>query len=130
MIPSGEHGREACFLLDADGTVLWREESASPVALPDSRTRWHAIWRYRDRLAEIAHSHPHGPVAFSAEDHTTMAAIDAALGRPLRYAVVTATAVLRRAPGGAELVDTDEPPWAAQLRTASGLPPKGQPWPS
>jgi len=130
MVLPGEPGREACFLLDDDGTVLWREESASPVALPDSRARWHAIWRHRDRLAEIAHSHPYGPLAFSAEDLTTMAAIDAALGRPLRYAVVTATAVLRRAPGGPALVHTDEPAWVAQLRAASGLPPKGQTWPS
>jgi proteasome lid subunit RPN8/RPN11 len=108
---------EVCLLIAADGTVLWCDESASPSALPDSQARWHAIWRHRDRLAEIVHTHPGGLLAFSATDTTTMAAIDAALGRPLRYAVVTGTAVLRREPDGAITVLDHEPPWAERLRT-------------
>lgn len=134
---------EVCFLLDASGTVLWADRSDDPAALPDSRTRWEAIWRHRAELAEIAHSHPRGPLRFSTEDETTMAAVDAALGRRLRYAVVTPDAVLRadpaapdgpdvpRRPGGAErphqwhtgqrAVVSPEPAWAARLRAASGL---------
>lgn len=116
---------EVCFLLDASGAVLWSDRSDGPAALPDSRTRWEAIWRHRDELAEIAHSHPRGPLAFSAEDETTMGAIDAALGRRLAYCVVTPDAVLRGYAGRHHAVRcapvAPEPSWAARLRVASGL---------
>jgi hypothetical protein len=112
---------EVCFLLDSAGGVLWRDASGGPAALPDSRARWAAIWARRDLLAEIAHSHPGGPARFSTVDLTTMDAIDAALGRPLDYAVVTADKVLRRTPDGRTLVLPDEPPWVADLRAASGM---------
>ena len=117
------HPNEVCVLLDGDGTVLWRDASTSPVALPDSRARWEAIWRHRDRLAEIAHTHPGGLLAFSGTDVTTMAAIDAALGRPLRYTIVTPTAILSRDPDGTPHHPETEPPWVKDLR-------EGAPWPS
>jgi len=84
--------QEVCLLISKSGAILWSDASASAMALPDSRARWEAIWKHRDELHEIVHSHPFGPRAFSHEDETTMQALDAALGRPLRYAVV--------APGG------------------------------
>ena len=112
---------EVCFLLDAEGAVLWRDSSGDPAALPDSLERWQAIWAHREVLAEVAHSHPRGPLAFSAEDLSTMDALDAALGRPLAYAVVTADNLLRRRPDGRTLVENVEPAWVADLRMASGL---------
>jgi hypothetical protein len=112
---------EVCFLLDADGAVLWRDASGDPAALPDSRERWTAIWTLRAALAEVAHSHPHGPLAFSAQDLSTMEAVDAALGRRLAYAVVTPDNLLRRRPDGRTLVEEIEPAWVADLRAASGL---------
>jgi hypothetical protein len=112
--------REVCFLLDRDGTVLW-QDTGSAAALSDSRQRWEAIWRHRAELAEIAHSHPHGPLAFSLEDLSTMAAIDGALGRPLCYCVVIADKVLRRSADGATLEVDPQPLWAAALRAASGM---------
>jgi hypothetical protein len=112
---------EVCFLLDGAGTVLWRESSGDPSALPDSRRRWTAIWAHRAVLAEVAHSHPLGPLAFSAQDLSTMDAIDAALGRALAYAVVTVDNLLRRRPDGRTLVEADEPPWVSDLRTESGM---------
>jgi proteasome lid subunit RPN8/RPN11 len=114
---------EVCVLLDGDGTVLWRDASTSPVALPVSRDRWLAIWRYRESLAEIAHSHPGGLLAFSTTDLTTMTAIDAALGRPLRYTIVTPTAVLCRDPDGTLHHPETEAPWVTEMR-------EGAPWPS
>jgi hypothetical protein len=113
--------REVCFLVGPDGTALWRDASGTRAALPDSRARWEAIWRHRAELAEIAHSHPRGPLAFSTEDLTTMAAIDDALGRPPCYCVVTGEKVLRRTAEGATLELDREPPWAPALRAASGL---------
>jgi hypothetical protein len=112
---------EVCFLLDAAGRILWQDASGDPAALPDSRDRWSAIWAHRMVLAEVAHSHPGGLLAFSEQDRTTMEAIDAALGRPLAYSVVTADNLLRRGPDGRTLVIAPEPAWVADLRAASGM---------
>jgi hypothetical protein len=114
--------REVCFLLGEDEAVLWSDASESPVALPDSRARWETIWRLRERIVEIAHTHPLGGTHFSREDETTMQALDAALGRKLRYSVVTPAAMLRRTADGDVLVDA-EPWWATLIRVASGIPP-------
>ena len=115
---------------DADD-VLWSDASDSPVRLPDSRARWEAIWSRRDRIVEIAHSHPVGPLAFSREDQTTMRALVTALGRPLIFSIVAPGGVLRRVEPlepveGAALDDLstrapEEPWWTALLRLASGM---------
>jgi len=88
--------REVCYLLGASGHVLWSDAGSSPTALADSRARWQAMWLLRDRLAEIAHSHPLGPLAFSDEDETTMAAVTAALGRAPRFSVIAPGGMLTR----------------------------------
>lgn len=111
--------REVLFLLDADGVVLW-SDVGSASALPDSRARWEAIWNARDRLAAIAHSHPSGPLALSSVDRETMAAIDAALGRALRYLVVAPRGVIACEDGVSAIVD-GEPAWVARMRTESGM---------
>ena len=108
--------REVCFLIGRGGALLWADASDSPAALPDSRARWEAIWRHKDELEIIAHSHPAGPAAFSAEDETTMQAIDSALGRALRYAVVAPRVTITR-----DGTMSQEPWWAALLRLASGM---------
>ena len=114
--------REVGFLIGRGGAVLWADASDSPVALPDTRDRWEAIWERRGELVEIAHSHPVGPAAFSAEDESTMDAIDSALGRAVRYSVVAPTAVIVRDGGETFRLDpADEPWWAGLLRLASGM---------
>jgi hypothetical protein len=112
---------EVCFLIDEAGAVLWRDRSTSPSALPDSTERWRAVWRHREMLSVIAHSHPRGPLAFSSEDRTTMEAIDSGLGRPLRYAVVTADGLIYRDADGTDRIATDHPTWVATLREESGM---------
>lgn len=112
--------REVCYLIDAEGRVLWSDASESPVALPDSRARWEAIWARRNAIAEIAHSHPIGPLGFSHEDETTMAALAAALGRSPRFSVVAPAGMVARVDGRDLLVD-EEPAWAASLRRDSGM---------
>lgn len=110
-----------CFLIGADGQILWADASSSPVALPDGRDRWEAIWTHRQALVEIAHSHPIGPRAFSEEDRTTMVALDQALGRHLRYSVVAPGGMIAvTAPEAVEEVSV-EPWWAPLLRLASGM---------
>jgi Prokaryotic homologs of the JAB domain len=112
---------EVCFLLSTTGAVLWADRSGDPAALPDSRDRWTAIWDHREHLAEIAHSHPRGLLAFSREDRSTRVAVEAALGRPLTWTVVTAERMLRARPGCAPVVEPREPWWVPLLRAASGI---------
>ena len=113
--------REVCFLIGPDDTILWSDASTSPVSLPDSRVRWNAIWSRRDRLVEIAHTHPLGGAHFSEEDETTMAALNSGLGRKLRYSVVTPDAMLRRSPEEGDALVAAEPWWTSLIRSASGL---------
>jgi len=112
--------REVCYLVGASGCVLWSDAGTSPAALPDSRARWEAIWSRRDELVEIAHSHPVGPLGFSYEDETTMAALAAALGRAPRFSVVAPIGMLARI-DGRDVPVADEPPWADELRRESGM---------
>jgi hypothetical protein len=115
--------REVCFLIGRGDAVLWADASDSPAALPDSRARWEAIWRHRHELEAIVHSHPLGPPAFSAEDLGTMAAIDAALGRALRYCVVAPRATITHGPTDHHhpIPLDPEPWWAGLVRLASGM---------
>jgi hypothetical protein len=112
--------REVCLLIGRNGTVLWSDASDSPVWLPDSRARWEAIWRLRGELEEIAHSHPVGPLGFSAEDETTMEALTEALGRPVRFSVVAPDGMVVRE-GGRDVRVTEEPGWTPRLRVESGM---------
>jgi hypothetical protein len=112
--------REVLFLLGRGGVILWSDASSSPVALPDSRLRWEKIWELREELEEIAHSHPHGPLAFSNEDETTMQALTSALGRTLRFSVVAPGGMVVRHGEQTSRADS-EPWWTALLRLASGM---------
>jgi hypothetical protein len=116
-----ERVREVLLLIGRDGAVLWADLGPSPVALPDSRVRWEAIWSRREELEEVAHSHPLGPLGFSREDETTMAALDRALGRPLRYSVVAPGGMVTRREDGREETPGVEPFWTTLLRAASGM---------
>jgi hypothetical protein len=113
--------REVCFLIDGEGRILWSDASTSPVSLPDSRARWEAIWHHRAQLAEISHSHPIGPLAFSHEDETTMEALIEALGARPRFSVVAPDGMLVRDKQGQESRATEEPWWTHLLRLASGM---------
>lgn len=113
--------REVCFLIDGEERILWSDASASPIALPDSRARWEAIWHHRAQLAEISHSHPVGPLAFSHEDETTMEALIAALGARTRFSVVAPEGMLVRDREGRDARATEEPWWTQLLRLASGM---------
>jgi hypothetical protein len=117
--------REVLLLVGEDDVVLWSDASDSPVALPDSRARWEEIWSRRERIVEIAHSHPVGPRAFSREDQTTMAALVTALGRPLTFSVVAPNGMVRCTKKNDEAFEVvnvqDEPWWANLLRLASGM---------
>ena len=114
--------REVFLLIGKGGAILYADASDSPSLLPDSRARWEAIWGHRDTIEIIAHSHPVGPAAFSAEDESTMAALDDALGKPMRYAVVAPRVTIARQGSRAAVeLMSPEPWWVALLRLASGM---------
>lgn len=110
--------REIFFLVDAAGQVLWQDTADSPLALPDSRARWEAIWRHREGLFELSHSHPLGPDTFSDEDRTTMDALELALGRRLRFSLVTPGGYFVRGDDGA-VTRAPAPAWATTLLSLS-----------
>lgn len=117
--------REQFFLVGANEEVLYRDAGDSALSIPDSRARWEAIWEHRERLVELAHSHPVGPLAFSREDETTMAALETALGRKLVFSVVAPRGMIRRQDGKDEIVSS-EPEWARELRRVSGMRLRGE----
>lgn len=109
--------REVFFIIGRGGAILWSESSDSPLALPDSRARWEAIWTHRADLEAIVHSHPLGPHAFSAEDRSTMEAVEIALGRKLTWMVLSPEGlVVEGGEAPAEL-----PWWTRLLGLASGM---------
>jgi len=120
MTARRDHCVEVCFVIGRGGAILWADASDSAEALSDSRARWEAIWAHRDELDAIAHAHPVGPAEFSAEDESTMQAIDDALGRAVRYCVVAPGRMIARTGERTEVV-TPEPWWAGLLRLASGM---------
>lgn len=121
--PTHRQQREVCFLIGRGGALLWADASDSPALLPDSRVRWEAIWKHRDELEIIAHSHPNGPSAFSAEDDSTMAALDDALGRRMTYYVIAPAITISR-----DGTVSPEPWWVALMRLASGMRKDDETW--
>lgn len=112
--------REVCFLIGDGDAVLWVDMSGSAAAMADSRARWSAIWERRHLIVEIAHSHPHGPLAFSNEDESTMSALRDALGRQLRFSVVAPAGMILR-DGDSDVIVDDEPWWADMMRALSRM---------
>jgi len=112
--------REVLFLIGRNESVLWADASNSSTALPDTRERWEKIWSVRAELDEIAHTHPVGPLGFSHEDETTMAALGSALATPIRFSVVAPNGMVVRQDGSDVRVEK-EPWWTSILRTLSGM---------
>jgi hypothetical protein len=112
--------REVFFLIGAGDLVLWSDTADTPLALPDSRARWEAIWSRRAEVVELAHSHPIGPDAFSEEDVSTMDALEAALGRALTFSLVTPSGYFVRGEKNVA-VKREAPRWVQQLRSASRM---------
>jgi len=112
--------REVLFLIGKENAILWADAGASAVAIPDSRARWEKIWTLRGELEEIAHTHPIGPLGFSHEDETTIAAVTSALGKSLRFSVVAPDGMIVRQDGRDARVE-NEPWWTRILRELSGM---------
>ena len=114
--------REMFFVIGRGGAILWSDAGDSAGSIPDKRERWEMIWKLRDEIEELSHSHPAGPRAFSHEDETTMQALGAALGKNIAFSVVAPNGTVRRQNDEDVHVELkDEPWWANLLRRASGI---------
>lgn len=120
---------EAAIVIDHDGRpVHWHlPPGRTAVAIPDSRDLWDVLWKHRDRVGAVAHTHPGAGIPLpSKEDLTTFAACEAALGKRLRWWIVTRSHARCYAWSGPERLDyepcrdTDEDPeWIETLRAES-----------
>lgn len=108
--------REVCFLLVQD--KILRAYFGSATSIPDERERWETIWKHRDEITEIAHSHPGDFLEFSHEDLTTMEAVEAGTGKTFTWSIVTKMGFVSRK-NGKDLRREDLPWWLGLIRRLS-----------
>jgi len=83
---------ETALVFDDQGRVIWYHlpPDRTRSFLPDSRDLWEVMWKHRDILGGVAHTHPwHGPANPSQTDTTTWVACEAGLGKRLLWPIVT-----------------------------------------
>ena len=114
--------REVCFIL-AEDRIL-RVYFGSSTKIPDNRERWETIWRHRNEITEIAHSHPGEFLDFSQEDLTTMEAVEAGTGKTFTWSIITKNGFLSRR-GNRDARRDDSPWWLELLRTLSYVESRG-----
>ena len=120
---------EIGVVVATDGSVIaWHlPPGRSAVSLPDSTDLWTTMWESRHRLAGVAHSHPGGGrPGPSRTDVTTFAAVEAGLGRRLRWWITSTDGLVElewRGPGPHDYGMRDSDPagcgWLAELREMS-----------
>lgn len=120
---------ETGVLVAKDGTpIMWHvPEGRTAGSLPDSKGLWKAIWTHRDNVLGFAHSHPgRGAPGPSHEDLTTFEAVEAALGRRLKWWICTENDFIElnwhdetQSYWGSELEDDEMPQWLGRLRWLS-----------
>ena len=108
--------REVCFILVEDRIL--RAYFGSQTGIPDERERWEVIWRYRNEITEIAHSHPGEFLDFSHEDLTTMEAVEAGTAKMFVWSIVTKHGFLSRK-AGQDNRREDLPWWLELMRKLS-----------
>ncbi len=123
--------REVFGVYDKAGCSLHVHYGDSPAFVDGGRTAWDVIWEQRDRVFDIAHTHPHGPDTFSSIDENSMRAIATGLGRPVRFWVLSPRVSRLRVvhpcqePQDADVLfdpgEDNEPMWAARLRWDSRM---------
>lgn len=87
---------ESAMVFNREGrAIFWLgPNGCSEGAIADSHILWDRIWRNRDKVGGVAHTHPwEGPTSPSTTDLTTWAAIEAGLGKRLYWPIVTLTNV-------------------------------------
>jgi hypothetical protein len=119
---------EAGVVIDLNGEPIhWHlPPGRSGGSLPDSRNLWDVLWDNREHIAGFAHSHPgSGVPGPSHTDVTTFAAIEAALGRRLKWWITSSEHVIVlhwEGPSKHTYKQTQlnkDPSWVVELRRLS-----------
>lgn len=87
---------EVAMVFDKEGhAIFWLSpKGSSSGAIPDSSNLWDRIWRNREHVGGVVHTHPwDGKTLPSHTDVTTFAAIEKGLGKQLLWPIVTMTHV-------------------------------------
>lgn len=125
---------EAAVVLNLKGENIydWTPANRTAGSLPDSLTLWEVLWKNKDDLSGVAHSHPgYGDTGPSMEDLTTFAALESALADRLDWWITTGDRMVLVRWVGPDELDyavlpvTQQPPWLYRLRTLSGY---GEPY--
>jgi hypothetical protein len=121
---------ETAMVFNQQGRVLgWhRPDGAGSTQIPDSLDLWEFLWKMRDVLGGVAHSHPGGgALNASWTDVSTFLAVERGLGRRLCWPIVStqhqSVWYFKALNGGAgRPAFVDEPHWVealAELRERS-----------
>ena len=108
--------REVCFILVEE--KILRAYFGSATRIPDNRERWETIWRHRNEITEIVHSHPGEFLDFSHEDLTTMEAVEAGTAKHFTWSIVTRRGFISRS-NGSDARREDSPWWLDLMRKLS-----------
>lgn len=92
-IPPSGGPREVLGLWGRDGRCLGLFTSNSPFRVEDDPIVWETIWKNREILHRIVHTHPLGPDGFSETDHQAMVGIVMGLGRDVEFWLVSPSKV-------------------------------------
>jgi len=87
---------ELAMVFAKDGSALFwlGPNGCTSGSVPDSHVLWDRIWRNREVIGGVAHTHPgDGPTGASHTDLTTFAAIESGLGKRLIWPIVSSTHV-------------------------------------
>lgn len=88
---------ESAVVIGDFGEVIhWHAPAGrTAVHIPDSKELWDVLWGNRKGVLGVAHTHPgSGEPTPSNEDLTTFAATEAALGKRLKWWILTADCIL------------------------------------
>jgi hypothetical protein len=88
---------EAALVFDRWGVPIhWHvPPDRSEVYLPDSRNLWEILWKNREDLGGVAHTHPWtGEPSPSHTDVTTFSGLELGLGKKLVWPIVTLTDII------------------------------------
>jgi len=121
---------EAGVVVASGAPIFWHlPPGRSSGSLPDSRGLWDVLWEHRTNLDGFAHSHPgSGYPGPSGTDLTTFEAVEAGLGRRLKWWITSSDHMIVLTWNDSNpgydlefLTPEEEPGWILELRRVSAL---------
>lgn len=97
-VPSTEGPREVLGLW-GKGRCLGLFTSNNPFQINDDPIVWETIWKNRDDIEQIVHTHPLGPNGFSSTDYLSMGGIVMGLGKTIEFWLISPSRVFSQQVG-------------------------------